>query len=322
MNFIMSPFHKGTDRTQTNRWRSFKHPGLSFERSSFPSYACSIKFESTIRNMCNIELIGNSANQFCKQYQLSANQFCLKCKLSVQIGHVTLAAITRITILVLYTWFCNSLEDQPPEIRSTGADLQTSGRAWWQDTRIATPEMGNICKWIFSNSTVKFAPKGWIDRNEKSVRVTALVVNPDAEACLQHLQWRPGQSSWWLFHCIEKSAMVQVMANNQQERLSTESIINQFNTLWPRQNGRRFADDTFKRIFLNKNVRISIKISLKFLPKGPINNNPALVQIMAWRRSGDKPLSELMMVSLLTHICVTWPQWVRGVHMHHLGSMS
>ena len=83
------------------------------------------------------------------------------------------------------------------------------------------------------------------------------------------------------------------------------------NTLRPRQNGRRFADDTFKRIFLNENVRISIKISLKFVPKGPINNIPALVQILAWRRSGDKPLSEPMMVSLLTHICVTRPQWVK-----------
>ena len=82
------------------------------------------------------------------------------------------------------------------------------------------------------------------------------------------------------------------------------------NTLRPRQNGRRFADDTFKRIFLNENVRISMKISLKFVPKGPINNVPALIQIMAWRRSGDKPLSEPMMVSLLTHICVTRPQWV------------
>ena len=81
-----------------------------------------------------------------------------------------------------------------------------------------------------------------------------------------------------------------------------------FNTLRPRQNGRRFADDTFKRILLNENVRISIKISLKFVPKGPINNIPALVQIMAWRRSGDKPLSEPVIVSLLTHICVTRPQ--------------
>ena len=74
-------------------------------------------------------------------------------------------------------------------------------------------------------------------------------------------------------------------------------------------NGRRFVDDTFKRIFLNASARISIKISLTFVPKGPIKNNPALVQIMAWRRSGDKPLSEPMMVSLLTHICVTRSQW-------------
>ena len=68
-------------------------------------------------------------------------------------------------------------------------------------------------------------------------------------------------------------------------------------------------------IFWMKNVRISIKISLKFVPKGPINNKPALVQIMAWRRSGDKPLSEPMMVSLLTHICVTRPQWVNNIWM-------
>ena len=42
------------------------------------------------------------------------------------------------------------------------------------------------------------------------------------------------------------------------------------NTLRPRQNGCRFADETFKRIFLNENVRISIKISLKFVPKGQL----------------------------------------------------
>ena len=83
-----------------------------------------------------------------------------------------------------------------------------------------------------------------------------------------------------------------------------------FNTLRPRQQGRHFTDDTFKSIFLNENVIIVIKIALKFVPKGPINNIPALVQIMAWRRPGDKPLSEAMMVSLLTHICVTRPQWV------------
>ena len=55
------------------------------------------------------------------------------------------------------------------------------------------------------------------------------------------------------------------------------------NTLRPRQNGRLFADDTFKRIFLNENIRISIKISLNYVPKGRVNNILALVQIMAWR---------------------------------------
>ena len=61
--------------------------------------------------------------------------------------------------------------------------------------------------------------------------------------------------------------------------------------------------------FFNENIPISINFSLKFVPKGPINNIPASVQIMAWRRPCDKPLSEPMMVSLLTHICVTRPQW-------------
>ena len=86
-----------------------------------------------------------------------------------------------------------------------------------------------------------------------------------------------------------------------------------FNTLMPRQNGRHFADAIFKCIFMNENVSIAIEMSLKFLPKGRINNIPTLVQIMAWRRQGDKPLSEPVVVSLLTHICVTRPQWVNHI---------
>ena len=77
------------------------------------------------------------------------------------------------------------------------------------------------------------------------------------------------------------------------------------------QNGRHFPDDIFKWIFLNENVWISINIPLKFVPRGPINNIPILVHVMAWRRPGDKPLSEPMMVRLPTHICVTRPQWVK-----------
>ena len=82
------------------------------------------------------------------------------------------------------------------------------------------------------------------------------------------------------------------------------------NTLRPRQNGRHFTDDIFKCIFLSENVWIPIIISINFVPKGPVDNIPALVQLMAWRRPGDKPLYEPMMVSLTTHICVNRPQWV------------
>ena len=70
-------------------------------------------------------------------------------------------------------------------------------------------------------------------------------------------QWRPA-------HIIKKQFYIQ-------------TFVIQFNTLRPRQNGRHFADDIFKCIFLNENVLISIKISLKFVPKGQINNIPALV---------------------------------------------
>ena len=49
------------------------------------------------------------------------------------------------------------------------------------------------------------------------------------------------------------------------------------NTLRPTKNGRHFADNILKGIFLNENVWIPIDISLKFVPKGPIDNIPALV---------------------------------------------
>ena len=78
-----------------------------------------------------------------------------------------------------------------------------------------------------------------------------------------------------------------------------------YNTLRPKQNGRHFADAIFKCIFLNENDCISLKNSLS-----PINNIPTLVQIMAWRRPGDKPLSEPMMVSF------------NDAYMRHSASLS
>ena len=100
---------------------------------------------------------------------------------------------------------------------------------------------------------------------------------------------------------------------NVVHMLAILSVLQCVNTLRPRQNGHRFPDDFFKGIFINENVWVSIKISLKFVLEGSISNIPALVQIMALRRPGDKPLSEPMVVNLLTHKCVTRPQCVNAV---------
>ena len=63
------------------------------------------------------------------------------------------------------------------------------------------------------------------------------------------------------------------------------------------------ADDIFKHIFLNENIRIVIQISLNVVPMGLIDNTPALVQVMAWRRTGDKPLPEAMMTQF-ANVCM------------------
>ena len=115
--------------------------------------------------------------------------------------------------------------------------------------------------------------------------------------------------AWLRWRAIEWCAVTYFFLEREIHR--TMNVLWFVNTLRPRQNGRHFADDTFKRIFINENVKFSINISMKFVPKGLINNIPALVQIMAWRRPGDKPLFEPMMVNLSTQICVTRPQWVK-----------
>ena len=110
---------------------------------------------------------------------------------------------------------------------------------------------------------------------------------------------------------LHKNSCVWAYMWNMHHDLNKRHPIIPINSLRPRRNERYNTEDIFKCIFLKENVWIPTKISQKFVPKGPINNIPALVQIMAWRRPGDKPLSEPMMASLLTHICVTRPQWVK-----------
>ena len=71
-------------------------------------------------------------------------------------------------------------------------------------------------------------------------------------------------------------------------------------------------------MFLNVNVSISINISRNFILNVQINNILVLVQIRAWHRPGDKPLSEPLMDSLLAHLCVTQPQWVKDWMMEYI----
>ena len=71
-----------------------------------------------------------------------------------------------------------------------------------------------------------------------------------------------------------------------------------------------WADDICKHILSNENVWITIHISLTYILKGSVYNNSALVQTMAWRRTGDKPLSQPM----VAYFCI--------VYMRHSASMS
>ena len=97
---------------------------------------------------------------------------------------------------------------------------------------------------------------------------------------------------WKLINAIGPRCKIMVMLNTLRR---------------PRHNDHHFPDNSLKCIFSNENVWISIETSLNFIPKVPINNIPALVQIMVWHQPGNKP----MMVSLLKHICITRPQWVK-----------
>ena len=84
-------------------------------------------------------------------------------------------------------------------------------------------------------------------------------------------------------------------AFNQLGGICTVTLQSKMNSFPPRQNERQYADDSFKCIFMNEKFCISIQISLKVVPNGLINNELALVQVMAWRRTGDKPLTELLL---------------------------
>ena len=66
------------------------------------------------------------------------------------------------------------------------------------------------------------------------------------------------------------------------------------------------ADDKFKCILVSENDSILIQISMQFVPGSHINNKPALVQLMAWQRTGDKPLPEWMLTQFTDAYMQHW----------------
>ena len=61
----------------------------------------------------------------------------------------------------------------------------------------------------------------------------------------------------------------------------------------PEQNGWHVADVILKFISLNESYCILIEIFIKFVHNSPVDNKSALVQVIDWRQTGDKPLTEL-----------------------------
>ena len=89
------------------------------------------------------------------------------------------------------------------------------------------------------------------------------------------------------------------------------------NSSFPGQNGRRFTDDISKCLFMNEKFCISIRISLQFAPNGQINDNAALGQVMAWRRTGDKPLPEPMLTQFTDAYICHMGRWVKAHRFRH-----
>ena len=81
------------------------------------------------------------------------------------------------------------------------------------------------------------------------------------------------------------------------------------NTQWGRDKIAAILQMTYWNLLYCKIVLL-IQISLKIVSKGPIYNKPTLVQIMAWRWVGNKPLSDQWWPGLLMHKCITQSKWV------------
>ena len=127
----------------------------------------------------------------------------------------------------------------------------------------------------------------------------SLELTDDKSALVQVMAWCYQATSHYLSQCWPRSL--------SPYRITRPQWVN---IMRSRQNVCRFAEGIFKCISWNGNIWILNKISVKFAPSGLIDNTAALVQIMAWRRIGHKPLSEAILVCC-TDTYMHKPQWFK-----------
>ena len=109
-----------------------------------------------------------------------------------------------------------------------------------------------------------------------------------------------------------KSTLVQIMAWCRQ---AISHYLSQYWPIWvnsppPGQNRCHFADNIFKCIYANEKFSILIQISSKDVSMCPIDNNSSLIQVMAWRRTSDKPLLEAMSTHIIDAYMRHQGRWV------------
>ena len=112
----------------------------------------------------------------------------------------------------------------------------------------------------------------------------------------------------WFMWCFEVCSLTLFHFKFHSSQIQMKLFKPGFNSLRLRQNGCQ--NDIFKCISLNENFWFLNRIALKYVHQDLTINMATFVQIIALHQSGDKPLSEAMLV------------WFTNAYMHHSASMS
>ena len=116
-----------------------------------------------------------------------------------------------------------------------------------------------------------------------ALRWMSMDLTHDKSTLVQVMAWCRQATSHYLSQCWPRSLSPYGVTRPQWVKVCNLYMFIKvkqlwlFNTLRPRQNGCHFTEDICKCIFLNENAWISLKMLLKFVPKVPINNIPALI---------------------------------------------